>query len=260
VVGGSTPSGRTIFNITKNMKKNNMTATEVLSLLHSLSSPTVALQTQKFFKIGPGHYTSEKDKFIGISTPALRKQLKNTDLKLSCIEKLIHHKIHEVRLFSVLYLVKLYQERVKLNLPSQSILSFYLKNFDGVNNWDLVDSSASQILGHYLYHSETTLRQEKKLNQLSLSKNLWEQRLAIVSTYYFIKQDDFAHTFRLAEQYLNHEHDLIHKATGWMLREVGKRDKECLIRFLKKHGQKMPKVMFRYSVEKLTQAEKAEIK
>ncbi len=232
-----------------------LTAPQVIALLQSLASPAVALQIQKFFKIGPGHYTSPQDKFIGIPTPVLRKQLKNTELKLTCVKKLLHHQIHEVRLFALLYLVKHYQYTHKQNLPTQSLVAFYLDNFKGVNNWDLVDCSAHQILGHYLYHSVSASEQRKKLNQLALSENMWEQRLAIVCTYYFIKQNRHEHTLVLAKKYLKHEHDLIHKATGWMLREVGKQHKPTLIAFLKQHASKMPRVMYRYSVEKLSKAE-----
>lgn len=122
----------------------------------------------------------------------------------------------------------------------------------------MVDCSAHQILGHYLYHYVSFSAQTKQLKQLSLSSNMWEQRLAIVSTYYFIKQNRYEHTLALAKKYLTHEHDLIHKATGWMLREVGKQHKPTLIAFLKQYANKMPRVMYRYSVEKLSEKEKQE--
>ncbi len=241
------------------MKNKQISARQVVSLLQSLASPTAAIQTQKFFKIGPGHYTSPNDKFIGIPTPLLRKHLKNSEIDFNNLETLIHHRIHEVRLFALFYLVDIYRQNFKQNLAVKSIVRFYLNNFAGVNNWDLVDCSAHQILGHYLYHFETPNIQQKKLQQLSKSKNMWAQRLAIVSTYYFIKQGSFEHTLKLAERYLNHDHDLIHKATGWMLREVGKQDKATLIRFLNQHVKNMPRVIYRYSVEKLSDREKANI-
>lgn len=234
-----------------------LTARQVINLLQSLSSPTVAIQTQKFFKIGPGHYTLPTDKFIGISTPVLRQQLKNIQINLNCLKKLLHHQVHEIRLFALFYLVQHYRQAHIQNLPTKPIVEFYLDNFEGVNNWDLVDSSAHQILGHYLYHYASLSAQTKQLKQLSFSTNMWEQRLAIVSTYYFIKQNSHEHTLTLAKKYLSHEHDLIHKATGWMLREVGKQHKPTLIAFLKQYANKMPRVMYRYSVEKLSEKEKA---
>lgn len=241
------------------MEIKQLTAHQVITLLQSLSIPAVAIQTRKFFKIGPGHYTSPDDQFIGISTPVLRKHLTNITLNVTCLQKLLRHKIHEARLFALFYLVKHYRQTHAQNLPTKPLVNFYLDNFEGVNNWDLVDCSAHQILGHYLYHYASLRVQTKQLKQLSLSTNMWEQRLAIVATYYFIKQNNHQHTLTLARKYLTHEHDLIHKATGWMLREVGKQHKPTLINFLKQYANKMPRVMYRYSVEKLSDKEKASL-
>ena len=230
---------------------------QVISLLKSLSDPVLAVRKLQFFKTGPEHYTAINDRFIGITTPLLRKQLTNVQLESVCLAKLMHHSIHEIRLFALFYLVKHYRQTHTQNLPTKPIVEFYLDNFEGVNNWDLVDSSAYQILGCYLYHNASLTEQRKKLKQLANSTNMWEQRLAMVATYYFIKQNSHEHTLALAKKYLTHEHDLIHKATGWMLREVGKQHKPTLIAFLKQYASKMPRVMYRYSVEKLSVKEKA---
>ncbi len=203
----------------------------------------------RFFKTGPGQY-GEGDVFWGLSVPTSRKiALKYQDLSLSDIKKLLEHKVHEVRLIGIIILVYCYDKSDKNNdeKGKKKLADFYLKNAKRVNNWDLVDTSASNILGSYLY-----LKKDKSiLLKLAKSKNLWEQRIAIIATFYFIKKGDPEWTFKIGEMYMDHKHDLIHKATGWMLREVGKKVGEKPLKmFLNKHAHCMPRTMLRYAIEK----------
>ncbi|PIN93696.1 DNA alkylation repair protein [Candidatus Pacearchaeota archaeon CG10_big_fil_rev_8_21_14_0_10_31_24] len=203
---------------------------------------------QNFFKTGPGEY-GEGDIFIGLTVPDTRAVAKKyLDLSLEEVKKILESKVHEDRLAGLLILVAKFD---KFPEKRKELFEFYLKNTKHINNWDLVDLSAYQIIGRYIF-------QEGKENpllasiliKLSKSKNLWEKRIAIVSTYYFIKNNRFDETSHIAEILLNDSHDLIHKAVGWMLREVGNRDLKTLEYFLKKHYKKMPRTMLRYAIEK----------
>lgn len=198
-----------------------------------------------FFKTGKGQY-GEGDIFWGLSVPASRHiAAKYKEMSLSDIEKLIKHKVHEVRFIGLIILVSKYQRGSAAD--KKKIVSFYIKNAKRVNNWDLVDSSAHQILGEYLLYK----KDRKILIKLAKSKNLWEQRIAIVSTYAFIRKGESEYTFKVTEMLMDHKHDLIHKAAGWMLREVGKKAGEVYLRrFLDKHAHRMPRTMLRYSIER----------
>ncbi len=203
---------------------------------------------QNFFKTKKGQY-GEGDIFIGVSVPNTRKIAgKYKDSELSVIEKLLGSKIHEERLLGVLILVKKYQ---KTN--DNKIFLFYKKHNKKINNWDLVDLSADKIIGHYYYNN---INRMPELYNLAKSNNLWEKRTSIVSTFYFIKNNNFKPTIIISESLLGDKHDLIHKAVGWMLREVGKRDKKTLVDFLKKHYKNMPRTMLRYSIEKFPEKER----
>jgi len=209
-----------------------------------------SLILQKFFKTQKGQY-GYGDIFLGITVPIQRKIAKKyQDINLSDIQKLITKKIHEYRLISLLILILKYQKS-KLKKDQKRIYDFYVKNINFINNWDLVDLSAPHIIGNYLLD-----RSRRSLYNLAKSPDLWHRRISIISTFTFIKKQDFTDTLKIAQILLNDEHDLIHKATGWMLREVGKRDISTLYRFLDKFCTKMPRTMLRYSLEKLPKDKK----
>lgn len=197
-----------------------------------------------FFKTYKGGY-GEGDIFIGIIVPDNRKIAKKYSiLPLHSIQILLCDPIHEFRLSALLALVEKFK---KASAEEKAeIVSFYLSNACYINNWDLVDLSAPQIIGTSMLQGGREL-----LFKLSKSTNIWEQRIAIVSTYTLIKAGDFGTTIQLAQTYLNHPHDLIHKASGWMLREVGKRNEETLISFLDEFATQMPRTALRYAIEKL---------
>ena len=218
-----------------------MPLSQIKKELNSLSDKEKAKILSGFFKTGKGEY-GEGDKFLGITVPEQRKIAKKYDLTLKEIQKPLSSKIHEYRLTALFVLIKKY----KNSENKKQIYNFYLKNTKNINNWDLVDLSAPNILGDYLIDKD-----RKILHKLAESKNLWERRIAILATYTFIRKNDFDDTLKIAEMLLNDKHDLIHKAVGWMLREVGKRNIEKEEQFLKKHHKKMPRTMLRYAIEKL---------
>ncbi len=210
-----------------------------------------------FFKAQPGGY-GEGDQFLGVVVPDQRKiarQFRNLDLLE--IETLLSSKWHECRLTGLLILVDQYTRACKPTTvdPQQQALlvHFYLDHTAGVNNWDLVDSSAHKILGHWLLSNAD---KRKVLDELADSDNLWEQRIAVIATLPLIQAGEFEYLHKLAIQLLDHPHDLMHKAIGWMLREMGKRDVSALRAFLADHHQQMPRTMLRYSIEKLPPLER----
>ncbi len=197
-----------------------------------------------FFKTGTGHY-AEGDKFIGVTVPALRKIAKEfANLTFAELETVISSPINEERLLALIILANQYKKASAV--LQNEIYQFYLSNLRHVNNWNLVDSSAHLIIGAHLFD-----RNREILLTLANSPVLWERRIAIVATWYFIRNHDLTWTFKIAELLLNDKHDLIHKATGWMLREAGKKDELQLIAFLDKYSIKMPKTMLRYAKERL---------
>ncbi len=207
-----------------------------------LSDPKKADILQRFFKTGKGQY-GEGDIFVGLVVPqsrSLAKKYKN--LSLPDIATMLDSKIHEERIIALFILVNRFEQGDEKQ--KKELYTFYLKKRKAVNNWDLVDLSASQILGFYLFDKEKQL-----LYDLATSKNLWERRIAIVSTYYFIRQQQFTDTLAIATLLLSDKQDLIHKAVGWMLREVGKRDPKTLDRYLMEYYKKMPRTMLRYALE-----------
>jgi len=222
---------------------------EITDHLRSLANPEIAEHSQRFFKTTEGEY-GFGDKFLGIRVPVIRqavKKYKNTPLSVA--EKLLKSEYHEVRLFALLLLVFRFS---KSSVDEQEeIYHLYLSNTQYVNNWDLVDSSTHHIIGTYLEN-----RDKSMLYDLSKSDLLWERRIAIMSTFYFIKKNQFSDTLHISEQLLSDQEDLIHKAVGWMLREVGKRDLAKEVAFLKAHYQKMPRTMLRYAIEKFSKEER----
>ena len=219
----------------------------VIEDLGELANPKKAKVLSGFFKTGKGQY-GEGDIFLGISVPKIRKLVKKyKKLSLMEIEKLLMNLIHEHRLAALLILVEKYKYGTVIE--RKEIFDFYIKNLKKINNWDLVDSSAERIVGEYLY----IYSNEKTLYNLARSDNLWERRIAIIATYAFIKKGKFNDTLAIAETLLSDKQDLIHKAVGWMLREMGKRGgmKE-LEGFLMKYHKTMPRTMLRYAIEKFS--------
>jgi len=204
-----------------------------------------------FFKTNKGDY-AEHDQFLGIKVPNLRKIAKQFYL-LEVDEHRIFmtSKYNEERLLALIILVDQYQ-KAKWE-QKKKIVHYYLRHIDWINNWNLVDSSAHPILGAYSYITDTSL-----LMELSSSNKLWEKRIAIVATWYFIKRGQVELTYQIAEQYLNDQEDLIHKATGWMLREAGKVNMHRLNQFLIKHAHHMPRTMLRYAIEKMNEEDRGQ--
>ena len=212
--------------------------------LRKQSDPAKAVSLSRFFKTGPGDYGAG-DQFLGIVVPKIRLVVRNHhNAGLDEVRKLLRSAFHEERLTALLILVEKY--RRSDNSSKKDIYDVYLANTRYINNWDLVDLTAQHIVGDYLYDKNTAV-----LTKLARSKNLWERRIAMLSTYYFIRKGDSRDALRIAELLLKDSHDLIHKAVGWMLREVGKRcsiETEC--RFLDAHSTAMPRTMLRYAIER----------
>jgi len=220
-----------------------MKLSEPQTALRKLADPTVAKAAQRFIKTGKGEY-GEGDKFIGVRVPTIRTIAKqHRDLSIEQVIKILHSRYHEERLLALIMLVHLF-DRGSLAQKS-GVYKNYLANTQYINGWDLVDSSAHQIVGGYLLD-----KKRSKLDTLSTSGLLWERRISIIATYHFIKQNQFDDTLRIAEKLLQDEEDLMHKAVGWMLREVGNRDRKVEIGFLDKHYKTMPRTMLRYAIEK----------
>lgn len=209
-----------------------------------LADPKQAANLQRFFKTGKGQY-GEGDIFLGLKVPGQRTLAKQyRGLPICDVTKLLQSKIHEHRLTALLILIQKY--KTADGKARKTIFNLYLKHRKWINNWDLVDLSAPNIVGSYLRDKERAI-----LYKLARSKSLWDKRIAILATFEFIKAGDAKDTFGIAEMLLNDEHDLIHKAVGWMLREVGKRISQPTEEtFLKKHHHTMPRTMLRYAIER----------
>lgn len=229
-----------------------MTAKEIQQQLDFLSTPEKRDFLPYFFKTGKGQY-GEGDKFLGVVVPDTRSVAKaSKNISSEELDKLIDNEYHECRLCALLILVERFKKE-KNRQERENIYNYYLSKTDRINNWDLVDLSAKDIVGQYLVDQTD----RSILYKLAESSLLWDQRIAIISTYAFIKNNDFEDTIRLSEIFLSHKHDLMHKACGWMLREVGKRNRNTLLKFLDQHYTTMPRTMLRYSLEKLLPEEKA---
>jgi 3-methyladenine DNA glycosylase AlkD len=227
------------------------TATAVRAALKKLASPERAAVSQTFFKTGKGQY-GEGDVFMGVTVPKQRIVARaHADIAESEVLKLLHSKVHEERLTALLILVRQY-ERGSVEQQA-AIVKLYLANTSQINNWDLVDLSAPSILGHWLVDKD-----RKLLRKLAKSKLLWERRIAMIATYSFIRKGEHEDCFAIAKLLLKDEHDLMHKAVGWMLREVGKRvGVQQLRSFLSSHGTTMPRTALRYAIEHMNAEEKA---
>ncbi len=202
-----------------------------------------AKNLQWFFKTGPGEY-GEGDRFLGLKVPVIRKIANaHTDLTFAELQKLLDSKYHEERLAALLILVKIFP--MSGDAEKEKIFNFYLNNTANINNWDLVDLSAPKITGEYLLTGNKDI-----LFELAASDNLWERRIAVLTTFRFIKENQYNTSLDICLKLLNDPHDLIHKAVGWMLREIGKRDQAAEENFLKDYYKSMPRTMLRYAIEK----------
>jgi 3-methyladenine DNA glycosylase AlkD len=213
--------------------------------LQGKKDPIRAKILSRFFKTGKGQY-GEGDVFLGIVVPIQRTIAKKyKDISLKEVQKLLNSKMHEYRLTGLLVLVEKYKE------DKEMVYNKYIKNFRNINNWDLVDLTAPKIMGDFLKDKKKDI-----LYSLAVSDDLWERRISIIATFAFIKDNDFKDALKISKILLNDKHDLIHKAVGWMLREIGKRDKEVEKEFLNKYYRFMPRTMLRYSIEKFNRGEK----
>lgn len=226
-----------------------MTAKHIREILRDLANPTIAEHSQRFFKTGKDQY-GEGDKFLGIRVSTLRQQAKKySDMPLKEVRSLLESAFHEERLCALLILVLKF---VKGDEKERAIIySLYVKNTKYINNWDLVDSSAHQIVGGYLASKD-----KQPLYTFSQSKSLWERRIAIIATYHFIKKNQFKEALAISKRLLKDKEDLIQKAVGWMLREIGKRDLATEKTFLQAHYKQMPRIMLRYAIEKFPERER----
>lgn len=223
---------------------------EIIAHLQKEVDPEKAAFFPYFFKTGKGEY-GEGDQFLGITVPQQRTIAKKyTRLAtLKDIAALLESPIHEHRLTALLMLV--YKNEKASPEEKKIIFDFYLRHTKGINNWDLVDTSARYIVGAYLLSTETKENTPKLLVHLAHSKNLWERRIAIIATYAYIREELIEPTFEITKLLMNDTHDLIHKACGWMLREAGKKDLKALIEFIEKYKAVMPRTMLRYAIERM---------
>lgn len=220
------------------------TAAAALKRLRALGDADDAKFLQRFFRTGPGEY-GEGDRFLGVRVPDTRRLARELrDMPLDQVELMLHSPWHEARQLAVILLADAYARGTAAE--RDAIFRVYLRNSARVNNWDLVDLSAPNVVGAHL-----ATRPRARLDKLARSRNLWQRRIAIVATQHFIRQGEFDDTLRIARVLMHDSHDLIHKAVGWMLREVGKRDRAPLEAFLDAHAHEMPRTMLRYSIERL---------
>ncbi len=229
------------------MLKNKITLKQIQSQFRLEKNPQLALALARFFKTGPGQY-GEGDQFLGIKVPTTRKYAKKfLSANLATTKQLVRSRFHEERLLALIILVMQYQKAVKENDPAKRELIYqtYIACRASINNWDLVDVTTLHIVGAHLFKADCSL-----LYAWAKSKNLWERRMAVLATFYFIGRNDFSHALKIAKILLQDPQDLIHKAVGWQLREIGKRDLKVEENFLKKHAHEMPRTMLRYAIEK----------
>lgn len=217
---------------------------KIIEEVKSLEDEAQAKHLQRFFKTGKGQY-GEGDLFLGIKVPQTRliakKYYETTSLEQ--IQELMQSPYHEIRLLALLLMVFIYEKKGN----KKEVFELYLKNVNYINNWDLVDLSCPKIVGNFVFENKNY----EKIHELSEKNHLWSNRISVVSTHYFIKKGDFSLTLELSEKFLTNKHDLMQKAVGWMLREMGKVDEKPLYDFLDKFHKTMPRTMLRYSLERL---------
>lgn len=227
-----------------------ITVSQIITELENCGNPEKAVHLSRFFKTGKGQY-GEGDRFIGVTVPEQRRIAKRyAATELPVLEELISSPFHEQRLTALLILVLKYQKS-KSEAEKEECIRFYLSHTRFINNWDLVDLSCYTLLGHWLEDKDRSV-----LYELTDSSSLWEQRIAIVSCMYFVRKGDFKDCLAIARKLLYHPHDLIHKATGWLLREIGKKDKAVLVAFLQDCYLRMPRTMLRYAIERFPEEER----
>ncbi len=228
-----------------------MTAAAVKREIDALADPAQAAGLQRFFKTGPGEY-GEGDIFVGVKVPPLRKIARERrELPLDQIDELLQSEVHEHRSTALIILT---EQAARADIGTRRrIYDFYLARTDRINNWDLVDISCREVVGGYLLANGSWT----PLVELAESPLLWERRIAIVSTWTFIREGDLTPTLTIAEMLLGDTHDLMHKAVGWMLREAGKKDEAALEEFLTAHAREMPRTALRYSIERMTPERRA---
>ncbi len=229
-----------------------ISATQFVKKLKTYRSPEELEKIQRYFKSGAGEY-GEGDEFIGVRMGQVFDLAKEfIEMPLSEIEKLLENPIHEVRVGAVSIMDWQARSKKTSNERRQELFDLYIRRHDRINNWDLVDRSAIYVVGGYLFDKPREI-----LSALARSENLWERRTAMIATAYFIRQNDVADTFKLAEMLLRDEQDLVHKATGWMLRFAGDKDRQKLLSFLAQYASTMPRTMLRYAIEKFAQEQRA---
>lgn len=231
------------------MVPSNLSAPAVHAHLQKLADPKIAEQSQRFFKTGPGDY-GEGDQFLGIRVPVLRQQVTlYRDLANTEVISLLQSPFHEERLFALLLWVKKFQKASETE--QENLFRLYLSHIQYINNWDLVDSSAYQIIGAFLADKD-----RQPVYHLAQSRSLWERRIAMIATFQWIRHYDFEDALAIAKLLKDDSEDLMHKAVGWMLREIGKRDIATEKAFLKTHYANMPRTMLRYAIEKFPEPER----
>jgi len=220
---------------------------QIEEALQMLSTRERAVQMPRYFKTGKGEY-GEGDIFYGVSVPDQRSVAKEfyKEISLKELSDVLKSEIHEMRLTAIFMLVAKY-EKAKNNTEKRQLVDFYLDHLEYVNNWDIVDSSAHKILGAYAFHNG----EEEILYKLSFDEDMWKKRVAVIGSYWFIKNKHYELTQKLVLNNLKHPHDLMHKANGWMLREIGKKDESVMLDFLNKYYKEMPRTSLRYAIERL---------
>ena len=227
-------------------------ADQILSEMRALGTPEKAAHLSKFFKTGKGEY-GEGDRFLGIPVPGTRRVAKaHLDTPFEDLHTLLESPWHEIRLCALLILVERFKRKKTTEAEREAIYHFYLQHTKRCNNWDLVDLSCPTLVGGYLLNRAD----RSVLYRLAESACLWEQRIAMVSTYTFIYHKQFDDAIRLAQHFMTHRHDLMHKAVGWMLREIGKRDRPVLSAFLEEYASQLPRTALRYAIEHYPEAER----
>ncbi|PKL33748.1 MAG: DNA alkylation repair protein [Spirochaetae bacterium HGW-Spirochaetae-10] len=228
-----------------------MAVTDIQSRLISLGDPAIARHSRRFFKTGPGEY-GEGDRFRGIRVPQIRAVAKEfRHAAVADVIGLLESQYHEDRLCALFILVHLFKKGDAA--LQKNIYDLYLKKTDHINNWDLVDSSAEHIVGAYLFE-----KSRKPLYTLAKSRSLWERRISIMATFHFIRRNDFDDTLRISDLLLHDKEDLIHKAVGWMLREIGNRNQRVAEEFLQTRYARMPRTMLRYAIEKYSDGRRSQ--
>lgn len=223
-----------------------MTLHHLLKDLQKANSKEKAKNYQRFFN---QEYTDKKDRFLGVTLPLQRKIAnRHPEVNMQDLQKLLKSDIHEYRMVAGIILCEKFKEN-----PNEEFVNFYIKNLKRFNNWDLIDTTAHKILGNFLL---TENKKRKILYDLTKSTNLWERRASIIATLEFIRKKEFGDTLKIAEILLKDTHHLTHKAIGWMLREIGKRNEEVLLDFLKNNYSKLPRVTLRYAIERFSEEER----